>query len=101
MTARPSLELDTTWMEDARCAGINPDLFFPARGEPSEPAKAVCRQCPACTACREYALTQHELFGVWGGTSERDRRAIRRRRRLAASRTTVRAGSMFTMKADT
>jgi hypothetical protein len=33
MTARPSLELDTTWMEDARCAGINPDLFFPARGD--------------------------------------------------------------------
>jgi hypothetical protein len=80
-----------------------PGLTLTCSSLPAENRQNPQRQSAgnACTACREYALTQHELFGVWGGTSERDRRAIRRRRRLAASRTTVRAGSMFTMKADT
>jgi WhiB family redox-sensing transcriptional regulator len=36
-------------------------------------AKAVCAQCPAVMACREFALDNGEVFGVWGGLSEDDR----------------------------
>jgi WhiB family redox-sensing transcriptional regulator len=81
-SASPRLDLDTAWMDHALCTGVDPELFFPERGESTEPAKAVCRQCTACAACLEYAIVQHELFGVWGGTSERERRKLRRERLL-------------------
>jgi len=37
-------------------------------------AKAVCRECPAMLACRQFALTQGEVYGVWGGLGEQERR---------------------------
>ncbi|MGW5679030.1 WhiB family transcriptional regulator [Streptomyces sp. NPDC003860] len=76
------------------CKGEDPDLFFPV-GEGSRAlfqaaeAKAICRTCPLQTTCLEEALQRGEEFGVWGGTDERDRRAMRRvaARRFAAART--------------
>jgi WhiB family redox-sensing transcriptional regulator len=52
-------------------------MFYPARGEDQEPAVAVCRACPVRADCLEYALAGVEMFGVWGGTSERARRRMR------------------------
>lgn len=69
------------WQANAACAGADPELFFPARGEPTATAKAVCATCPVRDPCREYALARTEKFGIWGGLSERERRALRRRRR--------------------
>lgn len=72
------------WIDRAACAGVDPELFFPDRGESTAPAKAVCAGCPVRAECLDHALVNVERFGIWGGTSERERRAIRLRRARAA-----------------
>lgn len=64
------------WHDQANCQGIDPELFFPARGASTREAKAVCAGCEV----RQECLTDHlyERFGIWGGLSERERRAVRR-----------------------
>jgi len=47
-------------------------------------AQKVCARCPVADACREYALANNITHGVWGGTSERQRRRILRDRRRAS-----------------
>lgn len=72
------------WMARAGCRGVDPELFFPERGEPGSKAKAVCwTLCPVRAECLAYALDNGEKFGVWGGASERERRRMRRQRPLA------------------
>ncbi|GGT43588.1 WhiB family transcriptional regulator [Streptomyces purpureus] len=71
----------TNWKADGRCREVDPDLFFPEVGTgQSSAAKAVCLSCEVRLECLEYALTHGEQ-GVWGGTTEGQRRAIRRTRR--------------------
>ena len=73
------------------CAETDPELFFPV--EPfdgarkvveyysSEPeAKAICGKCPYQLDCFSYALKSTDLQGIWGGTTAKDRAAIRRGR---------------------
>jgi WhiB family transcriptional regulator, redox-sensing transcriptional regulator len=57
-----------------------PDLFFSADRADIKRAKRICLDCPALAACREWALTRPEWYGVWGGLSERERRRIYRTR---------------------
>ena len=73
---------DRLWQSDAKCLGVDPDLFFPERGASTKEAKAVCRECPVRGDCLESALENNEKFGIWGGLSERERRRIRRARAL-------------------
>lgn len=68
------------WFDRAACRGLDPDLFFPERGQPTRPAKRVCERCPVRVECLDYAQANFEKFGVWGGLSERARRRIRARR---------------------
>ena len=68
------------WQSEARCAGADPDVFFPERGGSSKAARAVCSKCNVREQCLEYALNNKEQFGIWGGTSERERRRLRRDR---------------------
>lgn len=68
---------DPIWQDLANCFGVDPDLFFPARGESAKEAKAVCSGCIVKDDCLAAGL--HERFGIWGGLSERERRVIRRR----------------------
>ena len=75
-------EPDPRWRADAACRGADTALFFPSKGEPAREAKAICRGGPARAACLDYALG-HEVAGVWGMTSERERRSIRTRRGVA------------------
>lgn len=70
------------WMARANCLGVDPDLFFPERGESTAPAKEVCMGCKVRDECLGYALAEGEHRGIWGGKSERERRRIRRARRL-------------------
>lgn len=77
--------LDQSWKDRAACIGIDPELFFPERGESLREAKRVCYGCEVREACLDYALEMGEKFGVWGGQSERERRRIRRERRLAVA----------------
>lgn len=71
------------WQDYANCLGVDPDLFFPERGASTREAKEVCRGCVVREECLEYALSNGEKFGIWGGMSERERRRIRRQRALA------------------
>jgi WhiB family redox-sensing transcriptional regulator len=73
------------WMERAACRGLSTDLFFPERGADASAAKAVCAACPVRDDCYEYAFESGERHGIWGGTSERERRRIRRQRRIEAT----------------
>ena len=50
------------------------DSFFPERGGKGNAGRALCRRCPVAEQCLELALTEGEAFGIWGGTSERERR---------------------------
>lgn len=82
------------WMADAKCKGAEtelPNLFYNDQSNSEVArAKAVCLgldgypACPVKAECLSYALSRPERFGVWGGTSERERRRILRRRRVIA-----------------
>ncbi len=73
----------TDWRETARCKEMDPDLFFPVGTTgPAllqiEAAKAVCRQCNVRENCLGYALDSNQEYGIWGGTTEEERRYMRR-----------------------
>jgi WhiB family redox-sensing transcriptional regulator len=74
---------ERSWHDQANCLGVDPDLFFPERGASTREAKEVCRGCVVREDCLEYALSNGEKFGIWGGMSERERRRLRRARALA------------------
>jgi WhiB family transcriptional regulator, redox-sensing transcriptional regulator len=65
------------WHADANCRGMNPELFFPERGETTAEAKATCRRCDVQVECLLDSLNRGEKHGIWGGKSERERRMIR------------------------
>ena len=77
------LTVTGAWQTHAACVGVDPDLFYPERGEDSRPAKAVCAECIVATECLEYALANRETYGIWGGRSENQREQIRKERRAA------------------
>ncbi|MYT24598.1 WhiB family transcriptional regulator [Streptomyces sp. SID7760] len=62
------------WMADGICAQTDPDLFYPDPGGQALPAKTICTSCPVRPECLEHAIANGEKYGVWGGTSERQRR---------------------------
>ncbi len=74
------------WQELAACRGMDTQLFFPDRGESAQEAEAACRACPVSTHCAEYAISTGQRFGIWGGTSERQRGRIRASRSGQAGR---------------
>ncbi|MDQ4149349.1 MAG: WhiB family transcriptional regulator [Actinomycetota bacterium] len=67
-----------SWQVRARCVEVDPEIFFPERGGSSRAARAVCNECSVRIECLKYALANREQFGIWGGTSERERRRLRR-----------------------
>jgi WhiB family redox-sensing transcriptional regulator len=93
VTITPALEITDErgmWRELAACRDTDPDLFFPVGTtgpaiEQIESAKRVCNECEVREPCLEFALESNQDSGVWGGTSEEERRAIRRQR-VAARR---------------
>lgn len=66
------------WASTAACRSLPSEIFFPERGQPTEPAKAVCATCDHVIECHEYAMNFPKAQGIWGGRSERERRRIRR-----------------------
>jgi WhiB family redox-sensing transcriptional regulator len=74
----------------AACRDEDPELFFPVGNSgPSlhqiSEAKAVCRRCPVASSCLTWALESGQDAGVWGGMSEDERRALKRRNRRVSS----------------
>jgi len=70
--------LEEEWIEQAICAQIDPEMFFPEKGGSTREAKRMCGLCPVRLECLAYALDHDERFGIWGGLSERDRRKVKR-----------------------
>lgn len=68
---------------DAKCLGLDPNIFYPETSNGSKAARKICKGCKVAENCLEFALENNEDKGVWGGTSERERSKIKRRRRLA------------------
>jgi WhiB family redox-sensing transcriptional regulator len=68
-----------SWQEQALCAETDPEAFFPEKGGSTREAKKICTGCEVRAQCLEYALSNDERFGIWGGLSERERRRLRRR----------------------
>jgi WhiB family redox-sensing transcriptional regulator len=67
------------WAVDAACRTSDPDALF-VQGAAQNQAKVICRSCPVRVACLADALDNKVEFGVWGGMTERERRALLRRR---------------------
>jgi WhiB family redox-sensing transcriptional regulator len=79
------------WRHRAICRDEDPELFFPIGNTgPAllqiEQAKAVCRRCPVIQECLAWALESGQDAGVWGGLSEDERRALKRRNARARAR---------------
>jgi len=71
------------WRSRSACRDTDPDLFFPTGSTGSAldqiaAAKAVCALCEVRQPCLEFALATNQESGVWGGTSEEERRKLRK-----------------------
>lgn len=66
------------WRLDARCAEVSPEPWFPPKGDPAKDARAMCASCDVAAQCLQFALDNNEQYGIWGGTSPRQRAALRR-----------------------
>ena len=66
------------WITQAKCRAGDPDALF-VRGAEQRKAAVICRHCPVVTECRADALDNKVEFGVWGGLTERQRRALLRK----------------------
>ena len=73
----------TDWRHRAACLDEDPEMFFPIGTTgpallQQEEAKAVCRRCPVTGECLAWALEIGQDSGVWGGTTEVERRNMKR-----------------------
>jgi|SRR5689334_10957896 len=81
----------TKWRDDAACLDADPDLFFPigttgpALDQINE-AKRICLACPVRKPCLAWALELGAASGIWGGTTEDERRAAQSGRPPSQSR---------------
>jgi WhiB family transcriptional regulator, redox-sensing transcriptional regulator len=67
------------WASQAQCKQSRPDELF-VRGAAQNRAKQLCGGCPVKTECLAEALDNQIEWGVWGGMTERERRAVLRKR---------------------
>lgn len=75
------------WQLNGACRHEDPDSFFleylergPSKRKKEQKAIAICNTCPVIQQCREHALRVPEIYGVWGGLTEEQRRIILRKR---------------------
>lgn len=70
------------WKDHAACSGYPDELFFPV-GEVDESrvemALEICAGCKVTEECLEYALESNQRAGIWGGTTESERKSLRRK----------------------
>lgn len=75
----PVLE-ERPWAVFAACRDAEPNLFFSGSRDEERVALALCRTCTVRNDCLDHALELRERFGVWGGTTEKDRKRLLRKR---------------------
>ncbi len=83
--AVPTQPSPAQWYLRGACRGLESAVFYPDPDSEADVARAleVCSGCAVLDACLDHALTRRETTGIWGGTTERERRRILRRRRTA------------------
>lgn len=71
------------WRDSALCRGLTEDFFPPTAGSGNrrhrtavKAALGRCFACPARTRCLEWAVENKEYYGIWGGTTEKERRVM-------------------------
>jgi WhiB family redox-sensing transcriptional regulator len=84
----PAATAGTDWRSHSACRGTDPELFFPLSDwGPSltqlATARAICARCEVRADCLGFALRSGQEHGVWGGTSEDERKAMRRAQHAA------------------
>ncbi|WP_081906747.1 MULTISPECIES: WhiB family transcriptional regulator [Actinomycetes] len=83
-TQKPSLPHPNAehwdWQRHGACRGLDTTIFFPPTGTRGpalqaheRKAKAICRGCPVRTRCQQHALDAGEPYGIWGGTTAKER----------------------------
>ena len=71
------LEDERPWVALAACRERDPELFFAgSEGGDATAAQRICAGCPVRDQCLEWALDARAPFGVWGGTTEQERRRL-------------------------
>lgn len=100
MESPRSWDASIEWRRDAACKDLDPNLFFPIgvtgpAVDQIAAAKSICNQCPVRGECLDFAITTNQEFGVWGGTTEDERRVLRRqwRARIRRERAAAAAAS--------
>ena len=91
------VEPENDWRTEAACRSMDAAIFFsPEHFETKQEkdareaaAKQVCGGCPVREACLDYAVTAQEKYGIWGGLTELERRAVVRRRAAEAKKSRV------------
>jgi WhiB family redox-sensing transcriptional regulator len=71
-------EAPDAWKDDAVCAQVDPEIFYPEKGGSTREAKRVCSGCEVRDKCLQYALDNDERFGIWGGLADRERRRLKK-----------------------
>jgi WhiB family redox-sensing transcriptional regulator len=67
------------------CTSVDPEIFFPEDYDDKRitaEAKTICQSCPLTLECLKYAVSDASLDGIWGGTTPRERKNMRRRKRV-------------------
>jgi WhiB family redox-sensing transcriptional regulator len=83
---------NSEWWRQGACLSAEPDLFFPisshgaAGGADAARAKRICAGCQVRCECLDYALRTRQVHGIWGGSTEDERRILQNRARKAAAR---------------
>lgn len=79
------------WRSESLCSQLPIDeadaMFFPERGRSTKAAKAICSRCPVQAECLEFSLEDPDAFyfGIWGGTSQLERKKLRRQGIITAA----------------
>lgn len=71
--------MNNRWMDDAACATVATDEFFPDRGDnrAANQARLICSTCPVIAECLAYAQQVEFEYGIFGGLAPLDRRKLR------------------------
>ena len=79
-----------SWADQALCAQSDPDAWFPDQGRTAAIARRICAACPVRLQCLDHALAGADTWGgittgIWGGTTPRERAALRQLRKADAA----------------
>lgn len=65
------------WQDRAACKGVDPERWYPSKGQTAKEGRAICATCPVIAQCLAHALERPETHGIWGGANQRTLRRMR------------------------